>query len=98
MTVHNDAHGLPRNTLMDKALYATDPVTGLIVVSALIRPEKKLAAIDVPFLMNRFYEKSFAKGARRDQIAACSELGLTLEDFLELSLEAMTGISRELGL
>jgi len=96
--VHNSAHGLPRNSLMDKALYATDPVTGLIVAGALIRPEKKLAAVDVPFLVNRFHEKSFARGANREQIASCADLGLGLEDFLELSLEAMLGISRELGL
>jgi predicted hydrolase (HD superfamily) len=35
--------------MMDKALYATDPLTGFIVAGALIRPEKKLAAVDVPF-------------------------------------------------
>ncbi|PKM82842.1 MAG: phosphohydrolase [Firmicutes bacterium HGW-Firmicutes-14] len=96
--VHNEVHGLPRVSLMDKALYATDPVTGLIVAGALIKPQKKLAAIDVPFLVNRFHEKSFARGANREQIACCSELGFTLEEFLALSLEAMQGISRELGL
>lgn len=96
--VHNDAHGLPRNSLMDKALFATDPVTGLIVAGALIKPEKKLAAIDVPFLVNRFNEKSFARGANREQIASCSEMGLSLEEFLGMSLEAMQGISKELGL
>lgn len=96
--VHNSAHGLPRESLMDKALYATDPVTGLIVAGALIRPQKKLAAIDVPFLVNRFNEKSFARGANRGQIACCSELGMELEEFLSLSLEAMRDSSRELGL
>ena len=55
---HNDTHGEERKSLMDKALYATDPVTGLIVAGALIRPEKKLAAVDVPFLLNRYHEKS----------------------------------------
>lgn len=96
--VHNDAHGLPRKTLMDKALYASDPVTGLIVAGALIRPEKKLAAVDVPFLLNRFKEKSFARGAKRETIVSCEELGLSLEEFLGISLEAMQGIAGELGL
>lgn len=95
---HNARHGLPRQSLMDKALYATDPTTGLIVAGALIKPEKKLAAIDVPFLLNRMKEKHFAKGANREQICACSELGLTLEEFLGLSLEAMQGAAKELGL
>lgn len=96
--VHNHYHGLPRLSLMDKALYATDPLTGLIVAGALIRPEKKLAAVDVPFLMHRFHEKSFARGANRETIKACSELGLSLEEFMGLGLEAMQGIAKELNL
>jgi len=96
--VHNDYHGLPRQSRMDKALFATDPLTGLIVAGALIKPEKKLAAIDVPFLMNRFGEKGFARGANRETIKACSEIGLALEEFLALGLEAMQDIAGELGL
>ncbi len=87
-----------RESLMDKALYCSDPVTGLIVAAALIHPSKSLGPIDVRFLMNRFKEKHFAKGANRQQIAACSELGMDLEEFLGVSLEAMKGISKELGL
>ena len=96
--VHNDAHCLPRESLLDKALYATDPVTGLIVAGALVRPEKKLAVVDVPFLMNRFNEKSFARGANRKQIACCSDLNLELEEFLGISLQAMQESSDTLGL
>lgn len=95
---HNDRHGLPRETLMEKALYCTDPVTGLVVAGALILPAKKLAALNVDFLMNRFHEKSFARGARRDPILTCSELKVSLGEFLGLSLEAMQGISDELGM
>lgn len=96
--VHNSYHGLPRLSVMDKALFATDPLTGLIVAGALIRPEKKLAIIDVPFLLNRFSEKSFARGANRETIKACSEMGLSLEEFMGLGLEAMQGIAKELKL
>ncbi|MGI9952176.1 HDIG domain-containing metalloprotein [Moorellaceae bacterium AZ2] len=95
---HNEVHGLPREDRLSKALYATDPLTGLIVAAALIRPEKKLAPVDVSFLLNRYQEKSFARGAKREQIAACQELGLSLEDFLHIGLEAMKGIADELGL
>ncbi|HHZ16769.1 MAG TPA: HDIG domain-containing protein [Peptococcaceae bacterium] len=95
---HNDTHGEERKSLMDKALYATDPVTGLIVAGALIRPEKKLAAVDVPFLLNRYHEKSFARGARREVIASCTEMGLSLEEFLGIALAAMQDIHGELGL
>ncbi|KAF1086149.1 hypothetical protein SPSYN_00888 [Sporotomaculum syntrophicum] len=96
--VHNEAHGLPRNSLMDKALYSTDPLTGLIVAGALIKPEKKLSAIDVDFLKKRFNEKSFARGANREIIASCSEIGLELGAFLGLGLEAMQDIADEMGL
>lgn len=96
--VHNDRHGLPRRSLMDKALFAVDPLTGFIVAGALIRPEKKLAPVDVPFLMHRFKEKSFARGANRETMKTCVELGLSLEEFVALGLEAMQGIAKEIGL
>lgn len=95
---HNEYHGIPRETLMDKALFCSDPLTGLIVASALIHPEKKLAAIDAEFVLKRFDEKSFARGANRDTIRACSDLGLGLEEFMGMGVEAMQGTSKELGL
>ncbi|WPX08350.1 HDIG domain-containing metalloprotein [Anaerocellum danielii] len=96
--VHNDRHGLPRLSLLDKALYCVDPTSGFIVAGALILPSKKLSDVTVPFLLNRFNEKSFAKGANREQMKACSELGLELEEFFRISLSAMQKISNELGL
>lgn len=95
---HNEIHGFPRETKMAKALYSADPLTGLIVASALISPKKRLSGIDTDFVVNRMGEKSFARGANRDIIRACSELGLTVTEFISLGLEAMQGISEELGL
>jgi len=96
--VHNEIHGLPRKSKMDKALYSVDPLTGLIVAATLIHPDKKLEAVDVEFVMNRFDETSFARGANREQIRACNELGLELEEFIELVLKGMQSKSDELGL
>ncbi|MEW6724702.1 MAG: HD domain-containing protein [Bacillota bacterium] len=96
--VHNEVHGLARTTLLDKTLYAVDPVTGLIVAAALIHPEKRLSAIDADFVLNRFGEKSFARGANREQIKSCEELGLDLSQFIELSLKAMQESAADLGL
>ncbi len=95
---HNEILHLPRKSLMDKALYAADPLTGLIVAAALIHPKKKLAAIDSEFVLNRFKEKHFARGASRKQISACSELDLSLEDFIEIGVKAMQAESEKLGL
>lgn len=93
---HNDK--APRDSLMGKAIYAADPVTGLIVAAALMHPDKKLKSIDVPFIMRRFKEKRFAAGANRDQIKTCQDFGLELEQFLAIALKGMQGIDKELGL
>jgi len=96
--VHNHAHQLPRKTLMDKALYAVDPLTGLVVAAALIHPDKKLEALDTEFVLNRYGESSFAKGADRKVIASCEDMGMELEEFIGLALEGMKSISDELEL
>ena len=95
---HNDYHGIERRRKMDKALYCADPVSGLITAGALILPSKKLQDVTVEFLIKRFNEKGFASGANREQIKRCDELGLTLEQFIDISLNAMLKIAEELGL
>jgi len=87
-----------RRTRMAKALYAVDPLTGLIVAATLMHPERRLEAVDTRFVLNRFKEKSFARGANREQIRSCEELGIPLERFITLCLEAMKGIKEKLGL
>lgn len=88
----------PVETKLDRALFATDSLTGLIVACALIHPDKQLKSINAQFILNRFGEKRFAAGARREDIQTCTELGLTLEQFTELALTAMQEIDKELGL
>ena len=90
--------GTPRATALARALYCADPVTGFIVACALIRPEKKLEAVALKSLKKRWKEKRFAAGASREQMDACSELGLSRDEFFSIALEAMKGISCELGL
>jgi predicted hydrolase (HD superfamily) len=83
---------------MGWALYAADPLTGLIVASALVLPDKKLAALTAQSVLKRFAETRFAKGANREQIATSSELGVTLEEFIEMGLAAMKAIAGNIGL
>lgn len=93
------AEKVERTSLMDKALYAADPTTGFIVAAALVRPDKSLAGVEVRSLLKRWKEKAFARGASREQMATAeSELGMTREDFLALSLTAMQAHAAELGL
>ncbi|PJB99464.1 MAG: phosphohydrolase [Candidatus Nealsonbacteria bacterium CG_4_9_14_0_8_um_filter_35_12] len=95
---HNEAHGILPQTKMAKTLYSVDPLTGLIVAATLVLPSKKLKDLTVENVLNRFKEKSFAKGAKREIILKCSEIGLDLEKFIKICLKAMQEISGELGL
>ena len=88
----------PRESTMDRALYAADPTTGFIVAAALVRPDKDLAAVEVRSLLKRWKEKAFARGASREQMDTCTDLGLTREEFLGLSLAAMQARASDIGL
>jgi predicted hydrolase (HD superfamily) len=86
-------------TLMDWTIFMGDSLTGLIVASALVLPDKKLAALTAETVLNRFKEKKFAAGTRREDIALCQEkIGLTLEEFVTVALKAMQKVSTEIGL
>ena len=94
---HNEAHGVPRETKLDKALYCADPLSGLITAAALVRPDR-LSGLATKSVMKRFREKSFAAGVSREQVNTCQEIGLELEEFIGLGIEAMQGIAFDLGL
>jgi len=97
--VHNEAHGISPETLMEKSLYVTDPLTGLIVAAALVLPSKKISDLTAENILNRFKEKAFARGANRGIILKCEEyLNLGLEEFVKIGLEAMQKIDKDLGL
>jgi len=83
---------------MEKALFCADPLTGLITAAVLVRPDKKIAILEASSVRKRFKEKSFAAGARREQIARCTDIGLELDEFIAIGLEAMKGIAPHLGL
>lgn len=86
-------------TKMDWALYTCDDLSGMIIACALVRPDKKLSSVTVKSILKKFPTKAFAKGVNRDQIKLCEEkLGIPLEEFLQINLEALQGISEELGL
>jgi putative nucleotidyltransferase with HDIG domain len=95
---HNDSHGIPRETKLDKALFCTDPLSGLITAAALVRPDKKLAGLEAKSVIKKFKQKGFAARANRQQISQCSEIGIELNKFIEVGLMAMKTIAAELGL
>ena len=96
---HAEHTGVPREKLIDKALFAGDEITGLIVAVALVRPSKKLANVTVDSIKKKWKDKTFAKGAKREDMeAGAKELGVGLWEHVEFVLKAMQDIAGDLGL
>lgn len=96
---HNsDALNIKRNTLAEKAIFAVDPVTGLITAATLMNPERKIANLEVKSIMKKFKNSKFAAGANREHIATCQDCGLSLEEFITIVLRSMQKVSDDLGL
>ncbi len=96
--IHAHPGHVPCKSKLDWALYATDPATGFIVACVLMHPAKRLDVIDAEFMLRRFKEKRFAAGASRENMAACSNLGLELEDFLLIVHAGMMTIRDDLNM
>lgn len=96
---HADHTGVPRETLMERALYACDEITGLIVAVALVRPSRSLHDLKVKSVKKKWKDRSFAAGANREEIsAAAEEFGVELWEHVGNVIEAMRTIAPELGL
>ncbi len=84
---------------MDWAITACDQLTGLITACALVRPEKTLASVTEDAVLKKFGQKAFAAGADREAIKLCeSKLDIPLDEFVSITLKAMQGIHKDLGL
>lgn len=98
---HATYTGVSRESLMEKALYAVDELTGLITAVALVRPTKDIRDITkIKSIKKKWKDKSFAAAVSREEIAEGAEaLGVDLwTEHVPLVLEAMKGIAEELGL
>jgi predicted hydrolase (HD superfamily) len=95
---HNFSYNkIAPKSVMDWSLYCCDELTGLIIAASLVTPDKKLASLTVDFVVNKFNDQSFAKGANRAQILSCEDkLGIPSRDFIEVCLKAMQTIANEL--
>ena len=96
---HAEYTGVPRVTRMAKALFAVDELTGLITASALVKPSRAIADVDVPGVRRKMKDKAFARGVNRDDILQGAEaLGVPLEQHIDIVLGAMRDIAASLGL
>jgi len=97
---HAPHTGVSRDSLMEKALFACDELTGLITTTALVRPSKKIADVEVKSIKKKWKDKSFAQGVNRQEVEdGARELGVDLwEEHVPTVLKAMQGIAEDLGL
>jgi uncharacterized protein len=97
--MHNDgATGIPRTTRFQHALAAGETITGLIYATTLVYPDRKIASVKYKSVRKRMKEKAFAASVSREHILECEEIGIPLDEFIELSVDAMRGIAAEIGL
>jgi putative nucleotidyltransferase with HDIG domain len=97
-TIQAHAGQVECKNAMEWSIFAIDPLTGLIIAATLMHPSKKLSEIDLGFVERRYKEKSFARGARREDIEQIKNIGLDLDEFIGICIGAMQGISGDLGL
>jgi putative nucleotidyltransferase with HDIG domain len=96
---HADYTGVPRTTPMARALYAVDELTGLVTATALVKPSRSLADVDVAGVRKRMKDRAFARGVNReDVVRGAGELGVELDAHIGVVIEAMRGEAAALGL
>lgn len=97
--MHNETSaGEKRSKEFQHALAAGETITGLIVATTLVYPDKKLASVKTKSVLKRMKEKKFAASVRRENILECELIGIPLPKFVEISIQAMQKISDQLGL
>lgn len=99
IVMHNEmATGKDRTTVFQHALAAGETITGLIMATAMVYPDKKLASVKTKSITKRMKEKAFAASVKRENIMECELIGIPIQEFAEMALTAMQGISDDLGL
>lgn len=97
--MHNEkAHGEQRSEKFHHALAAGETITGLIIATTLVYPDKKIKSVKTKSIKKRMKEKGFAAGVDRNTIAEYEKLGMDIDEFSRICLEAMQGIADQLGL
>lgn len=91
--------GVPRESLMAKALFAVDELGGFLVACALVRPGKKLDDLQIKSVKKKLKDKAFAKGVNRDDILrGAEELGVPLEEHIQFMIDALRPHQEQFGL
>jgi putative nucleotidyltransferase with HDIG domain len=96
---HAPYTGVPRQTPMEKSLFAVDELCGFLTACALVQPGRRLEEVRVASVRKKLKDKAFARGVHREHILqGAVELGVDLEDHIAFVLEALVRIARDLEL
>ncbi len=96
---HATYTGVPRDTDLARALFATDELCGFLVACALVRPNKSLDDLEVSSVKKKLKDKAFARSVNRDDIRlGVEELGVPLEDHIRFVIDALRAVQKEIGL
>ena len=96
---HADYSGMPRGSLLDRALYACDELTGFVHACALVRPGKVITGMEAASVKKKLKDKAFARTVNRDDVyRGAAELGVDLDAHITFVIEALTAVAPEIGL
>ena len=96
---HAPRTGVPRDTPMARALFATDELCGFLVACALVRPSKSLDDLEVSSVRKKLKDKAFARTVNRDDIRqGVAELGADLDEHVRFVIEALKPVQEKIGL
>ena len=96
---HATYTGVPRDTAMARALFATDELSGFLVACALVRPDKSLDGQEVASVKKKLKDKAFARSVNRDDIRqGVEELGVDLDEHIRFVIDALRPLQKEIGL
>jgi predicted hydrolase (HD superfamily) len=96
---HADYSGVPRETRLEKTLFACDEMAGFITAASLVRPSKSVLDLEAASVVRRMKDKAFARGVRREDLRAGAELlGLTLDEHIRNVIAFMRLEADALGL
>ena len=87
-----------RESKLDYALSASETLSGFLVACALVQPDKKINSVGVESVMKKFKKKDFAKSINRQLIFDIEKVEISLDEFIQISLKALSDISDEIGL
>jgi len=96
---HADYSGVPRQTLLEHALFACDELAGFLTACALVKPGKSIFEVETDSVKRKLKDKAFARGVnRQDVLKGAEELGVPLEEHISFCIEAMRAVADRIGL